>query len=173
MSTTAPEIGPDSSAAPTPATTRHEPETGAAEAPTPAPEAPEVPTAFQQPPAPSVSQPPLATAEAFLSKKRRSHETTVTLNGQQMRVQFLALGGKAFDQLIEAHPSKKRDERWDAATFEPALVAATLTAPHLSEEQAQAIWANDDWSTGEKESLFNLCWLVNTSGLDVPFTAAV
>lgn len=58
----------------------------------------------------------------------------------------------------------KAKHRWHEATFEPALVAATLTEPAVTVEQA-AQWARE-WNDGEWNRLVAACIDVNQAASD-------
>lgn len=59
----------------------------------------------------------------------------------------------------DATGDPKAKARWRIATFEPAVVAATLTEPQVTVEQAQQ-WARD-WNDGEWKGLVNKAIEVN------------
>jgi hypothetical protein len=65
----------------------------------------------------------------------------------------------------EATGDPKAKARWNAKTFEPALVAATLTEPEVTVEQATQ-WAQE-WNDGEWNRLVAAAIDVNQSATDV------
>jgi hypothetical protein len=112
---------------------------------------------------------------------------------------FVAIGRVAYEALRDAHPSSKveRDDYrkkmaamgrqqseigqivWSAATFPPALIAASCAGvyateadaeaattgegPYLSLERATELWNSDRYNSNELDTLFSAALLVNTS----------
>lgn len=109
------------------------------------------------------------------NKKKRQQAVTVEVNGEQLELIFEAISYKDLDALQAKHPPTQQ-QRVDGAafnrnTFPAALVAACSVDPKISESDARDIWASDDWSTGELNTLFNTVSDLCMKGLDIPFTA--
>jgi hypothetical protein len=110
-------------------------------------------------------------------KPRRKYEMKVRVGDEDMTFVFSALSATELDKLKEKHPptTKQRAEGQgiNAQTFNPALVAATLTEPMvLNEEEAKEIFASDYWSTGELQQIVDAASRVCLEGLDVPSNAS-
>jgi hypothetical protein len=76
-----------------------------------------------------------------------------------------AIGRPRYRRLLDAHQPTvaQRQEakkagllqpQWNEETFPPALVAACLAEPHLTEAQVKEIFESDKWTTGEIARLF-------------------
>jgi len=124
----------------------------------------------------------IATLEDLLQKPARTKEITINVpTGKSGTTDFVvtlrAIGSKAYDDLLAAHPPTPAQKRegitYNSDTFAPALIAASAVTPALTLDQATQIWTSNDWSRGELTELFLGCVEVNSSGLDVPFTEAV
>lgn len=92
-------------------------------------------------------------------------EATVT-------VRLRSMGRLAYERLLDAHPAppeqiaaaKAKGETpmpYNADTFPPALIAASMVEPELSEADARQLW--DEWNGGEASELFMAALTVNTS----------
>lgn len=74
---------------------------------------------------------------------------------------FRSIGRATFDALVAAHPAGpeqrakyKRagvteDIPWNEDTFPPAIIAASLVEPKLTEEEVRALWLADNWNQAE------------------------
>jgi hypothetical protein len=90
-----------------------------------------------------------------------------TVNGPAV-LRLRAIRAPAFEALMAAHPSKAMFERWNAEGFEPALVAACLQEPLLSEREAAQV--RDQWPHGDWMQLFGAAIdLCDRSRLGEPF----
>ncbi|GAA0403098.1 hypothetical protein GCM10009530_63860 [Microbispora corallina] len=79
------------------------------------------------------------------------------------------ISSKKFSDLLAAHPARKgQDEAFNAETFGVALLAASAATPEMNEEQAGRLV--DSITSGQWNDLFNTCWLLNRSSVDVPFS---
>lgn len=84
-----------------------------------------------------------------------------------------AIGRAAFDALVNAHPptSAQRakakslglggEMAWNPDTFPPALVAACLVDPEMTEDQARLLWEDDSWNAAETQALMDAALEVN------------
>lgn len=123
-----------------------------------------------------------ATFTELLHKPVRSKTITLHLppseedpeGSVEVTVRVRAMGQKAYDDLLAAHPptKKQRDDGdvYNVDTFCPALLAGCMVEPKVTVEEATELWTSDTWSRGELSGLFFACVDVNSKGLDIPFT---
>lgn len=157
----------------------------------PATKSPEPVSAPQKPPKPVLSSETTqalseavaaqdATLDDLLAKPVRTSSFTVTLPGadggvRQVRLKFQGLDGDAYDELVAAHPPKRKQAdkgaTWDSDTFPPALIAAVSVIPTMTVEQARELYKAKNWAAGEMLNLFSEALAVCSRGLDVPFNA--
>lgn len=114
-----------------------------------------------------------ATASDLLCKPARTKDVTVVLGGDEAVVTVKAIGSRAYDDMLSAHPPT-REQRKDGGTynidtFAPQLLSECLVSPELTLEQATELWGSPEWSRGELLDLFFAAVEVNNKGLDVPF----
>lgn len=64
------------------------------------------------------------------------------------------IGRKSFEDLSSRYENEDTPSGWEMDKFAPALIAACSESPKLSEEDANAIWNDDAWTTKELEALF-------------------
>lgn len=103
-----------------------------------------------------------ATFDAMAKKKRRRSEFTVTLDPDEgpKRFLFVALSPTEYDELVTEHPPLERHKAKDPSanvngdTFPPALLARVCQKPKMTEEQWAEVWANENYTSGERGSLF-------------------
>jgi len=117
-----------------------------------------------------------ATAADLLSKPARSKRIPLQVGDGEVEMELTAIGADAYDELLGEHPPTKEQEKdgsvYNADTFAPCLIAAVVSEPALSVEDATAIWKGSTWSRGELRDLFVACVELCQQGLDVPFTPA-
>ena len=121
-----------------------------------------------------------ATVEDLLSKPARTQDVVITVPGEKGDVELLlklkAISASAYDRILAEHPPTKEQSvegaGYNADTFAPAIIAAVVTEPEITPEQAGQIWNGDEWSRGELRDLFMACVNLCAKGLDVPFTFA-
>lgn len=85
-------------------------------------------------------------------------------------VRLRALGHRAFSELLAAHPAPAGSpsaQRYDPATFEPALIAACAVEPQLTAEQVALLL--DSVNTGTAEQLIDAALRVNEEPSPIPF----
>lgn len=115
--------------------------------------------------------------ERLRNKKRRQKELTVKLNGEDVTLIFQALSATELDKLRAKHPPTKDQIAQGLGvnmnTFQPALVAASLVDPKMSEDEARELWSSDYWSAGELAQLFETASAVCLEGMDIPSIASV
>jgi hypothetical protein len=121
-----------------------------------------------------------ATFELLMAKPRRSLSfdvTTCNADGDEvvLKVKYLAIDGKAYDDLTAAHPPTAADKKaggtYNVDTLAPALISAVSSVPKLTVAQATSLYKSPDWSGGEVGNLFMNAVRVCNAGLDVPFSA--
>lgn len=119
--------------------------------------------------------------EQMRAKKPRTGDIQITLDDEDGRpeeftVKIQALGSKAYDRLIAAHPptNKQRDrqEIYNIDTFAPALISACLIDPKLTVEEVTELYDSDEWAPGEIGNLFFSCQRLCNMGIDVSFNGA-
>lgn len=114
-----------------------------------------------------------STRDKFLTKKRRTKDVELNLNGEKVTVKFEAMSSTELDDLRAKHKPTTQ-QRADGLgvnidTFNPALVARTIIDPELSLDDVKAIWKSDEWSSGELGALFNAASDVCMEGMNIPF----
>jgi len=84
---------------------------------------------------------------------------------------FRALTGKAWSDLLAAHPSPTKDRVFDVETFPAALVSACCRAPEMDLDQTTRLF--DSLNEGGRQALFEAAWGVNTGAVPVPLSASI
>jgi len=111
------------------------------------------------------------------SKKRKTSELSITINDEPLVLKFQAISATELDKLRAKHPPTKAQvasgQGINFETFQPALVAATLVDPAMTEDEAREMWTSDYWSSGELAQIFEASSEVCLAGLDVPPSASV
>ena len=118
-----------------------------------------------------------ATLADFKAKTAKTSSSVVKLTTDEgdleVEVKAKSLSFKAYDALLGEHPptdeQKKKNASYNVDTFAPALLAACLVEPTLTDEEAAELWVSPEWSKGELSDLFLFCVDLNQSGLNVPF----
>lgn len=110
------------------------------------------------------------------NKKRKTAELAISINDEQITLKFQAISAVELDKLRAKHPPTKTQlangQGINFESFQPALVAATLTDPVMSEDEAREMWTSDYWSAGELAQIFETASEVCLTGLDVPPSAS-
>lgn len=106
---------------------------------------------------------------------RPSAERTLVVSvgpGKRRSLTLRAVSRPTFDALVDAHPPRDddRDEfgmpkRWNPDSFWPALVAASLADPVLSEAEVVQVWAA--WSKADTERLAKVAYDLNEGETEV------
>jgi len=111
------------------------------------------------------------------NKKRKTAELVVVVNDEQITLKFEAISATELDKLRAKHPPTKTQQAngqgINFETFQPALVAATLVEPEMTEDEARQMWTSDYWSAGELNQIFETASDVCLAGLDIPPSASV
>lgn len=87
---------------------------------------------------------------------------------------FRGIGRARYEALVDKHPPTLEQRTkakatgmgelaWNHDTFPPALVAACVTEPAMTEEQVAQLWASEDWNQAELVTLLNAAIEVNGS----------
>lgn len=110
-------------------------------------------------------------------KPRKTLELKVQVGDEVETLKFEAISSRELDKLREKHPPTKaqlaKNYGVNIDTFNPALVAATLVQPPMTEEEAREIFASDYWSSGELAQIAEAASTVCLNGFDVPSIASV
>jgi hypothetical protein len=84
-------------------------------------------------------------------------------------LRFRALPRGGFQTLLAAHPARAdRDENWNWDTFVPALIAASLVEPKMTE--AEVVEFLDVIAEGQRDEMFDTAYEVNQAGTRIPFS---
>ncbi|HYH51624.1 MAG TPA: hypothetical protein VEG38_18940 [Acidimicrobiia bacterium] len=112
--------------------------------------------------------------EEFKAAAEKAHKA---LAAETVEVRFRALGRKAYDELVRAHPPKdvagedgkvkKSTDPYEYETFAPALVAACCVEPEMTVEQVQTLF--EEWNAAEVMELWVAALSVNTQRRVVEF----
>jgi len=112
--------------------------------------------------------------ERLLGKSKRTKELIINIGGDFVTLKFQAMSSKDLDALRAKHkPTAKQITEGmgvNTDTFSPALVAATLVEPELTEAEVKELFASDNWSSGELGQIFSAASDVCLEGMDIPFT---
>lgn len=115
-----------------------------------------------------------ATLSLLRSKRRRTKTVTIQVGGEDLALTFGAISSHDLDKLQGKHtPTVEQRARgmvFNPETFSPALVAACLIDPEMSESEAREIWTSTEWSTGELNFLFETASTLCMEGLNIPFS---
>lgn len=106
---------------------------------------------------PTKKSPTFDTIDDIRREKQAPRRTvTISVNeDQEVDWKLRGIGRRAFRELSEAHSDDTDDTGWNMETFPPALVAACSESPKLTEQEALEIWADDEWTIKELDSLFH------------------
>lgn len=120
-----------------------------------------------------------ASLNDLLKKPRRTGEYTLYSKddaGQELvlTLALTAISSRAYDDLVSLYPPTEKQKRdgavFDVDRFAPAVIAAVVTEPRLSYDDAVQIYESDTWSGGEVTGLYLACMRLCNTGGDVPFT---
>lgn len=137
----------------------------------------DAPTSPEEPDVTVPEEPPKAepaTIEDLLSKPAAGDTVLIQTPAGPRSLRLLAIGGEAYDELEAKHPPDDGDTnslgmplRWNPRTFPPAIVAACLVEPVLSEAEVRTVFASPAWSKAELDRLFDAAYRLNneTSGV--------
>lgn len=90
------------------------------------------------------------------------------MRASEVPFRFRALPGKAWSDLLAAHPGKKKGDVIDGDTIQAPLLAACCIDPVMDVDQAGQLL--DALNEGQRGVLFDAGWRVNTQAVDVPFS---
>jgi len=101
-----------------------------------------------------------------LRAQAAADEAVVTLK-------FRSVGHHAYDQLVRDHPPTAEqiaevkaagmgDLNFNADTFPPALVAASLEEPKMTVAEVTELWDSPDWNQAELSAIFTAAVEVNS-----------
>jgi hypothetical protein len=121
---------------------------------------------------------PTATLDQLKKKQRVTKTVYLVLNGDdgepvEVGLSFRGIPAHEYDKTISKYPPRPSDKKqgygYNPDKFGPALLSLTCIDPVMSEEDANEIWASDDWNRGERMMLLMAAIEVCTAGLNVPF----
>jgi len=116
-----------------------------------------------------------ASVDQLLSKPARTKEMVLNIGSDEVTIALRAIGSKAYDDLMAAHPPTKAQKventPFNIDTFGPALLATSFMTPEMTVEEATAMWTSPEWSRGELTDVFYACVELTNTGLDVPRSA--
>lgn len=105
-----------------------------------------------------------ASASAVAAAKKAAAAADAARDDMSERFSFRALPRGEYQALLDAHPPSaedvaKAEDRGEPVpefdpSFMPALVAASIIEPALSEVEVHELWASPDWAWGELLMLF-------------------
>lgn len=117
-----------------------------------------------------------AMRDKLLGKKLRTKEVKLYIDGDPIEFKFEAISSVELDKLRAKHkPTKEQRAEGlgvNVDTFNPALVAACLVEPELSEEDMKEIWKSEAWSSGEVGHLFEIASSLCLEGMSIPFNVS-
>lgn len=96
------------------------------------------------------------------------------MTAHQVTFTFEALPAVDYSTLIAKFPPLGDDKtrfRWNEAAFRPALIAASVIDPKMTEEQCQRLLTK--LSAGQTKTLYQAALIANEGEADIPFEGAV
>lgn len=113
-------------------------------------------------------------ADRLLSKKRRTTEVSIDIDGDLVTLMFEAISSHEMDALITRNPPTKeqrgRGLSYNPNTLNPELVAMCSVKPRLSKEATRDMWNSENWSAGELNQLSDTCLTLCSEGFGSSFT---
>ena len=108
------------------------------------------------------ANPAVVLAAQILDVQKRMAEHTVDLR-------LRALKRAEWDGLLDAHPAREgRDEAWNLSSLLPAIIAACLCDPEMTEAQVDDLL--DVINDGQRQALGAAAFEVNQEATTVPFS---
>jgi hypothetical protein len=96
-------------------------------------------------------------------KRKRVDAVVAACREETVELRFRAMSRVAYDKLVDRHPpteaQKKDGQTTNVETFGPALIAATLVEPKLTEDEVRKL--QETWNMAEASILFNTALGVN------------
>jgi hypothetical protein len=111
---------------------------------------------------------PLTDPDAVTDLAARIQALEAEMADATLTLRFRALKRHEWADLIDAHPGRKPDERFDFSTFVPALLAACLVDPVLDGDDIDALL--DAVNEAQRDEMFGVAWAVNNEDASVPFS---
>jgi len=117
-----------------------------------------------------------ATRERMKKKKPREKKFTVQIGDELLEYRFRAIGGKAYDKLVNECPATteqlSRGLQVDQDKLAPKLLSRVCVDPEMSEDEWAEFWNDESYSRGELLTLYNEAGMLNLQGFDVTPIAA-
>lgn len=122
----------------------------------------------------SLSESAVSAKDVFKRKTSRIVTESIKVGDDEVEIKIKALPVKQFTRLQDDHPPRKNNGKdanlgFNQDSFPPALFAASLIEPRMTEEEWAEIWHSEQWSSGELANLLDLVWGTTNRGFDVPF----
>jgi hypothetical protein len=94
------------------------------------------------------------------------------IDGEYIEFIFRSVGRRRYEEIFEECPptaKQKQDAvkagedepQWNPETFPPAIIAASVVEPEMTEEDVYDMWESEDWNQAELTSLFLAALTVN------------
>lgn len=107
-------------------------------------------------------------------EKIKSEYDAALAESEEFVVEFVvrSIGRDRFEEILNDNPpteqqknkAKKDGEEepsWNPETFMPALMAASIVSPAITEEEMQEMWTSEDWNAAELFIIFAAALQVN------------
>ncbi|WP_026931228.1 hypothetical protein [Glycomyces tenuis] len=123
----------------------------------------------------------LAAQMAKLEDQMREDAIEVTLEAlRRQRTPSTPKDATTWNELVKAHPPRKgKDSKplpedspgVNMETFPEALIKASVVDPEFTDEEWEQL-LGEVMNDAQYDQLFAMCWRLNKSGIDVPFSSA-
>lgn len=101
----------------------------------------------------------------LVGAKDRYNELEAVIGDDLIEFTFRSVGRRRYEEIFEECPptSKQKQEavkngeeepQWNPETFPPAIIAASIVEPEMTEEDVYDMWESTDWNQAELTSLF-------------------
>jgi hypothetical protein len=117
------------------------------------------------------------------SKKAREKTVEIELptetgdGTEKVELLFRSIGATEYDRLVTKFPptsaQRKEGASYNIDLFAPALLAATVVDPQMTDEEARELWNSDAWNRGELLVLFREAIDICITGVSMDPTGSV
>ena len=101
----------------------------------------------------------------LIEAKDKFNELKETIDDDLIEFSFRSIGRRRYEEIFEECPptTKQKQEaakngeeepQWNPETFPPAIIAASIVDPEMSEDDVYDMWESTDWNQAELTSLF-------------------